>query len=100
MSEHCPHANKSRVHTCCQPLSGACQSNSPLLSLVQGGEIRPPLCLQWYSSVLHSLCTDVNDCMRCEAVENQAPEGFLQDANNCCLQCECNSSKNEIKISP
>lgn len=38
-----------------------------------------PLCLQMCESVLHSLCTDVNDYMRCEAVENQAPEGFLQD---------------------
>lgn len=38
-----------------------------------------PLCVQMCESVLHSLCTDVNVYMMCEAVENQAPEGFLQD---------------------
>lgn len=35
--------------------------------------------LQMCESVLHSLCTDVNDYMRCEAGENQAPKGFSQD---------------------
>lgn len=83
VNQSCPCANKSGVWTYPQPSSEAFQSNSPLVGLVEeGSEMRPKSKVS-ACSVLHSLCTDVNDCMRCEVVENQVPEGFFcKTANN------------------
>jgi len=70
------------VRPYCQTLSEAFQAHLPPLCLVEeGGGTQPEsdLCLQPCDTVLHSLCTAVNDYMRCEAVENQPPEGCLQD---------------------
>lgn len=66
-----------------QTFSEAFQSHPPLLCLVEEGggtqlESDLSACSEC-NSVLHLPCTKVNDYMRYEAVENQAPEGFLQD---------------------